>query len=220
MTAVTVEEVVSLLRKHGRVENAEGVRRFGITSKALILGVPKPVLRRLAKRIGIDHSLALELWRTGIHEARILASMVADPRRMDEETLEEWVREVDNWDLADQLVLNLLWRLENAYEKAVAWCQRREEFTRRIGYALLARLVWRGKLGRREAEPIAWLVVEGAKDERPYVYKAVAWLLKQMAKRDELRGLAAELLGEIAGMNTRGSRFIAREVGRYMAVEG
>jgi len=122
-----------------------------------------------------------------VHEARILATMIADPRKLDDKVLEEWLTDVDNWDLADQLVLNLLWRMNNAFENAVEWCQRPEEYIKRIGYALLAKLVWRNKIGKDEIEAITSLIIEGAR-----------------------------ILNGISTLDTTGSKFIVREARRYL----
>lgn len=113
--------------------------------------------------------------------------------------------------------MNLLWHLDNAFEKAVEWCQRPEGYVKRIGYALLARLVWRNKIGKEEMEVIIPLIIEGARDERPYVYKAVAWLLKWLAKRRDLKDIAAKILDEISSLGTTGSKFIIREARQYLA---
>ncbi len=216
MSRYAVDEVVDILMSLGNRGNIEGMKRYGIVSKTIILGVPKPKLRELAKKIGIDHELALELWRTNIHEARILAAMIADPEKLDDDTLENWISSIDNWDLCDQLVLNLLWRIDNAYEKAVEWCMRREEFIRRTGYALLARLVWKSKIGRNEIESIIQIIIDGARDDRKYVYKAVAWLLKWLAKKSKLRDIAINVLEKIKCLRTKGSQFIVRDVSKYL----
>ncbi len=212
----SVEDIIGILKKRGSRDNAVGMERYGIRSKALILGVPKPVIKRIAREIGVDHRLAIELWNTGVHKARILATLIADPCSMDDELLEKWLSDVDNWDLCDQLVLNLLWRIDNAYEKAIEWCKRREEFVKRTGYALLARLVWRRVIGCREIEGIKGLIIEGAMDSRPYVYKAVSWLLKWLAKRDDTREVAIEIVGELEKLGTRGSKYIVRDVKKYL----
>jgi len=216
MTHSSVEDMISILRSFGDKENVEGMKKFGIVSRAEVLGIQKPILRKLAKQISVDHGLAVKLWRTNIHEARILATLIADPKRMDDKLLEECVASVDNWGLCDQLVLNLLWRVDNAFEKAVRWCSRSEEFVRRTGYALLARLVWKDKIGKKELESIAPLIISGARDERPHVYKAVAWLLKWMAKKRDLRDLTMQILSEITALETRGSKFIIREVKKFI----
>jgi len=106
-----VEAIIRKLRALGNQRNIEGMKRYGIVSSAEILGVPKPVLRKLAKEIGVNHELALKLWETNIHEARILATLIADPAKVNEELMEKWVKDIDNWDLCDQCVMNLF--LEN-----------------------------------------------------------------------------------------------------------
>lgn len=212
----SVDDIMRVLRSLSNKKNVESMRKFGIASRAEILGVPKPKLRKLAREIGVNHDLALMLWRTNVHEARILATMIADPRKLDDKVLEELLIGVDNWDLADQLVLNLLWRMNNAFEKAVEWCRRPEEYIKRIGYALLAKLVWRNKIGKEEIEAITSLIIEGARDERPYVYKAVAWLLKWLAKRRDLKDTAAKILEKISALGTTGSKFIVREARQYL----
>jgi 3-methyladenine DNA glycosylase AlkD len=64
--------------------------RVGI-DVARALGVGVPDLRAIAKRAGRDPRLARDLWATGIHEARILATLVADPNALDEAQMEAWV---------------------------------------------------------------------------------------------------------------------------------
>src|SRR5437867_12911498 len=93
------------LRSHRNPKNIAGMARFGISTKNTY-GISVPVLRATAKEIGKNHLLAGKLWASGVHEARILASMIDDPalvteRQMDEigrascrERREGWVREV------------------------------------------------------------------------------------------------------------------------------
>ncbi len=183
----SVDDIMRVLRSLSNKKNVESMRKFGITLRAEILGVPKPKLRKLAREIGVNHDLALMLWRTNVHEARILATMIADPWKLDDKVLEEWLTGVDNWDLADQLVLNLLWRMNNAFENAVEWCQRPEEYIKRIGYALLAKLVWRNKIDKDEIEAITSLIIKGAR-----------------------------ILNGISTLDTTGSKFIVREARRYL----
>ncbi len=135
-----VEDVLKELESFGDEKNVEGMARFGITSEAKVLGVPKPKLREIARRIGKNHELAIKLWESGTHEARILASMIAQPEKVDEKLMEKWVKDIDNWDLCDQCVMNLFWRTKFAYRKAVKWSQREEEFVKRAGFALMAKL--------------------------------------------------------------------------------
>ena len=72
--------VLNELRSLANPANVLGMARYGISSKNT-LGVSIPRLRAMAQRIGTDHALALELWASGIHEARILAALVDDVGR-------------------------------------------------------------------------------------------------------------------------------------------
>ena len=87
---MTARQVLSRLRKLANPENVEGMARYGI-STAGTLGVSIPELRRLAREIGRDHSLALELWDSGVHEARILAPLIDVPSVVTEEQLDRWM---------------------------------------------------------------------------------------------------------------------------------
>src|SRR5688572_4404823 len=92
-----VDNVIARIRALARPGGREGMARFGINPDRA-LGVRIPDLRRLAKHVGTDHSLALGLWKTGIHEARILASMIDDPAAVTERQMESWAGDFDSWD--------------------------------------------------------------------------------------------------------------------------
>lgn len=158
--------------------------RFGINPEHA-LGVRIPDLRSLAKELGRDHSLALALWRTGVHEARILASMVDEPERVTERQMESWVRAFDSWDLCDQVCGNLFDRTPLAKAKTVEWMGREEEFVKRAGFALAA---WRAVHERAgpdgEFAALLPLIEREAHDPRNFVKKAVSWALRQIGKRN------------------------------------
>lgn len=158
--------------------------RFGINPDRA-LGVRIPDLRRLAKEFGKDHALALALWRTEVHEARILASMVDEPQRVTERQMESWVRGIDSWDVCDQVCGNLFDRAALASEKTVEWMGREEEFVKRAGFALAA---WRAVHDRgapdSEFVQLLPLIEREAHDPRNFVKKAVSWALRQIGKRN------------------------------------
>ena len=122
---MTYNEVIAALQQHADPRAVEGMARFGIRS-AHVLGISIPVLRKMAKELGKDHALAVELWASGLHEARILASMVDDPRLISEEQMEAWVADFDAWDVCDQVCGNLFDKTPYAYQKAVEWCHREQ----------------------------------------------------------------------------------------------
>jgi 3-methyladenine DNA glycosylase AlkD len=87
----TVEDVLNRLKEKANPDNLEGMSRFGITIDRR-LGVSVPDMRKMAKEFARDHKLALELWKTGIDEARILASMVDNPERVTQKQGDEPLR--------------------------------------------------------------------------------------------------------------------------------
>ena len=136
---MTSEQIIVDLKLHANTQAIEGMARFGIRP-AQALGVSIPTLRKMAKEIGRNHALALALWDSGIHEARILASMIDEPRLVSAQQMEEWVNDFDSWDVCDQVCGNLFDKTSYAYQKAVQWCQQEKEFVRRAGFVMMAEL--------------------------------------------------------------------------------
>src|SRR6266542_236756 len=120
---MTSEQVIATLKQLANPLAAEGMARFGIRP-AHALGISIPVLRKMAKELGKDHALALALWTSGLHEAKILASMIADPRLVSDQQMEAWVNDFDSWDVCDQVCGNLFDKTPYAYQKAIEWCHR------------------------------------------------------------------------------------------------
>ena len=142
---MTFDEVMSELRLLESAENRAGMARFGINTDHA-LGVSVTNLRAIAKRIKRkDHLLATRLWDTGIHEARILASIVEEPAAVTEEQMEAWVRDFASWDLCDQCCGNLFWKTPYAWDKVVEWSEREREFEKRAAFSLMAYLTVHAK---------------------------------------------------------------------------
>jgi 3-methyladenine DNA glycosylase AlkD len=136
---MTSDQVLANLKQRANAQAVEGMARFGIRP-AQALGISMPTLRKMAKEIGRDQGLAVALWDSGIHEARILASMVAEPQLVSVELMEEWVNDFDTWDVCDQVCGNLFDKTPYAYQKAIEWCQQEKEFVRRAGFVMMAEL--------------------------------------------------------------------------------
>ncbi len=214
------QEVLSELKA---LSDPGAVRRmagFGIKPQKF-LGIPIPILRGLAKEIGRSHSLAQQLWGSGIHEARILASMIDEPGEVTEEQMEAWVKDFDSWDLCDQCCMNLLEKTGYAYRKCVEWSSRRDEFVKRAGFALMARLaVSDKKTEDREFIKFLPIIKRESVDERNYVKKAVSWALRQIGKRNRSLNIAAiKTAGEIQRLDSRSARWIAAEALRELTSE-
>ena len=192
--------------------------RFGIQPRTRVLGISVPALRSLAKEIGTDHRLAGELWRSGIHEARVLATMVDDPARVTEAQADRWARSLDSWDECDQLCSNLLSGTPFAFAKAVEWAGRNPEFEKRAGFALMAALSVHAKdAPDRAFERFLPVIRREATDERNFVRKAVNWALRQIGKRDErLHAEAITTAERIGRMDSPAARWIAADALREL----
>jgi 3-methyladenine DNA glycosylase AlkD len=105
----TAREVLERLREKARADQLDGMARYGIVTEDR-LGVSVPDMRRLAKELGKDHGLALQLWKTGVQEARILAALIDEAHAVTEEQMEEWVKDFNSWDVCDQVCMNLFFR--------------------------------------------------------------------------------------------------------------
>lgn len=207
---MTCNEIITYLQSKANPDNVAGMARFGISTTGT-LGVSIPLLRELTKTHRRNHNLAMELWQTGIHEARILASLVDDPKAVTEEQLEAWVVELDSWDVCDQCCANLFARTPFVWNKAIEWSSRPEEFVKRAGFVLMARLAVQEKKAPADLfQPFYELIRREATDERNFVKKAVNWALREIGKRKDLSGATA-LAQELAGMASRSARWIGRD---------
>ena len=131
------EDIIDLLKQKSNAKYLAGMKRFGIDDLHA-LGIPLPELRKIAKVIKTDHPLALALWKTKIHEARLLASLIADPKLFTEEQADSWVHDFNSWDICDQVCGNLLDRTSFAISKALEYSASEEEFVKRAGFVLMA----------------------------------------------------------------------------------
>jgi 3-methyladenine DNA glycosylase AlkD len=194
--------------------------RFGIVGSGR-LGVSVPDLRKIAKNIGKDHQLALELWETGIPDAMILAGMIAEPDKLTEAQMEDWVVDINSWDVCDQVCMNLFEKTPLAEKKIYEWSLRKEEFVRRTAYALIACLAWHDKAAIDEKFIQYFpVIIEGATDERNYVKKAVNWALRNIGKRNlTLNQAAIEVAREIRGIDSKSAHWIASDAIRELESE-
>jgi 3-methyladenine DNA glycosylase AlkD len=183
--------VLDELSARSNAENVAGMARFGISSSST-LGVPMPDVRRIAReakgQLGRDrhahHQLAGLLWETGVHEARIAASLVDDPSHVDDAQMERWAADLDSWDVCDTLCNNLFRRAAPAWSKAVCWPARAEEFVKRAGFVLGATLAVHDKAAEDgRFVPLLALAERECTDGRNFVKKAVNWQIRQIGKR-------------------------------------
>ena len=213
-------ELIAYLRSLKNPANVAGQRHFGITPKTEHLGISMAVLRPLARPHRNNHSLALELWESGVHEARILAALIENPAKVGRAQANHWVRDFDSWDVCDQVCGEVFAYVPFAIEKAHEWTTHRAEFVQRAGFVLMARMAVRRKdLADSVFLEFLPLIRREATDDRNFVRKAVNWALRQIGKRNpRLRRAAIAEAKAIAKIDSRAARWIAADALRELAM--
>ena len=213
----TKEAVLQELQSLADPRVRDKMEYFGVrVPKAL--GILAPVLHSLAKKIGRNHGLALELWSTGIHETRILATLIGESEKVTATEMEGWVRDFDSWDLVDAACCYLYAGAKPAWTKASAWSRRREEFEKRAAFSLVAYLSYKDK-SAPDARFVRFLhVIEReARDDRNFVKKAVNWALRNIGKRNQrLNREAIRAAERIRQQGTSSARWIAADALREL----
>jgi 3-methyladenine DNA glycosylase AlkD len=210
-------EILRKMEEAANPANVAGMARYGITAKK-VYGMSTPALKKLAREIGKDHTLAQQLWATEILEARALAGLVDEPDRVSERQMERWAKDFDSWAVCDGTCLNLFRRTPFAYRKCREWSSRREEFVKRGGFTLMACLAVHDK-GTPDGTFLAFLplIQREAADERNFVKKAVNWALRQIGKRNRRSNRAAIKAAEaIQRLDSRSARWIAADALREL----
>lgn len=212
--------MIKMLREQADKGHLEKMERFGINT-GNALGVPVPAIRKLSKLLAKDHALALQLWQTGCHEARILASMVDDPRQVTVQQIDDWAADFNSWDVCDQVCGNLFDRTAFAVEKAKQFSGREEEYIKRAGFVLMAEMAVHDKSAKDEVFLEFLPVIEKeAWDERNFVKKAVNWSLRQIGKRNGfLNPKAISVAQRIGRQESRSAKWIATDALRELQSE-
>ena len=208
----SLNALLKKLKSLASPENVEGMSRFGI-NPLNALGISIPTLRKMAKETGQNHLLALELWDCGIHEAKILASLIDAPKCVTEKQMDKWVLHFDSWDVCDQCCSNLFDKTPLAYKKALKWSMRHEEFVKRAGFVLMATLSVHDKQAPDEVflEFFNFIIQESS-DDRNFVKKAINWALRQIGKRNKnLHAKALETIEQLLESDSKSAQWIGKD---------
>jgi 3-methyladenine DNA glycosylase AlkD len=212
-----LDALLTRLRTQANARNVAGMARFGIVGEGR-LGISMPALRTIARETGKNHRLALQLWRTRTPEARIVASMVAEPEKMTAQQAEQWAGSFDSWDVCDQTCLNLFVKSPLAWTLARQWARREDEFVRRAAFSLVACLAVHDKDADDKKFVAALKLVKAASmDERNFVRKAVNWALRGIGKRNRvLHAAALDTARKLQASTSRSARWIAADAIREL----
>jgi 3-methyladenine DNA glycosylase AlkD len=214
---VTYEEIIKKLKKLSNPKAIEGMARYGITPQKTF-GVSIPNLRKIAQKAGRNRDLAQRLWASDIRETRILASMIDEPAGVTEDQMERWVKDFDYWEICDQCCMNLFEKTRYAYPKATEWSHGQEEFVKRAGFVLMARLAVSDKNAKDfPFEKFFLLIKRESTDQRNFVKKAVNWALRQIGKRNvTLNKNAIKVAEDIQQMDSKAAKWIASDAIREL----
>jgi 3-methyladenine DNA glycosylase AlkD len=211
------KEILEKLKSLSDPIAVEGMARYGIKPENN-LGVSVTTLRKVAKEIGKDHELAQQLWSTGIRDARMVAALIDDPKLVSEKQMENWVKDFNSWDICDHCCGHLFDKTEFAYQKASGWSDRKEEFVKRAGFALMAWLAVHDKKAENESFlPFLSIIKNESIDSRNYVKKAINWALRNIGKRNlDLNKKAIKTAKEIQKMESKSAKWIASDALREL----
>ena len=210
-TTPSLNEILATLESLADPAVKASQGRFGIrVDKSL--GVSLYKLRELAKGVR-DHALAIGLWETGIHEARLLAAMVEEVSQVTREQCEKWVRDFNSWDICDNVTDEVFIYTPFAMELITAWATREEEFVKRAAFAMIAAItIHRKDIPDTALADFYPLIASAAIDERNFVKKAVSWALRNIGKnRPGLRKSVRELAEVLMESNSKSARWVARD---------
>ncbi len=213
---VNTDDVLKWLKANGSTAVIESKARFGIKTERAF-GVPSALVRPYARGIGKDHERALELWKTGYREARLIASYTDEKAKVTEKQARSWAAEFDSWEIVDGVAdlfieagLSDLLIPEFAADEA--------EFTRRAAFSMIAVAAVHMKK-RPDAEFLGYLdLIEAhSTDERNFVKKAVNWALRQVGKRSlELHAPALALAEKLGVSSDKTARWIGKDAVREL----
>lgn len=217
-----VDEVVAWLQRKATKGNRDALARYGIPATHA-LGVTIGELKAFSKTLGRDQSLAESMWKTGIYEARMLASFVGEPARVSSKLMDAWMKDFDNWAVCDQVCFQLFDRTPHAWKKVHAWAGARGEFQRRAAFALLWALAAHDKNAGDEAFLEALPLIEKfSSDERDYVKKAIDMALRAVGRRKSpaMRKATRALATRLSASADKTQSWIGRSALRDYAKKG
>jgi len=211
-------EVIARLKSIGDPDNvAFKAKKFGIHADQA-LGVFLKDLNAVAKELGKNNALALELFETGYQEARILCSKIYRPQDITSELMEYWVSTFDNWEICDSFSMRFFASSPFAMEKLLDWTQREAEFEKRAGFVIMAAYSSAHKKAANEVfEDFFPIIKREAHDPRIYVKKAVNWALRSIGKRNIDLHQASILVGrDLLSRPEASAQWIAKDALREL----
>ena len=209
---MTYEQIIEKLKSLGDAEKvAFKAKKFGVVSNNA-LGIYHKDLKALAKELPKDNDLAIQLFESGIYEARLLCSKMFQPKDLTEELLEHWVTTFENWEICDSFCMGLFAKSKFAVSKVIEWSSRTREFEKRAAFTIIAAYCMADKKADNSVfEQFFPIIKREVTDDRIYVKKAVNWALRNIGKRNiDLNKKAIKTANEILEIEVKSAQWIAK----------
>lgn len=212
-----IESILQRVEALATEKDRAGMLRYKVCTERAF-GVSMVNLRKVAKDLGRDHGRALKLWKSGWFEGRILCILTADPAKITRDLMEKWAGDFDSWALVDAACMHYFRLSPLAWDTALEWVERDEEFVKRAGFTLLATLAVHEKQWPSARFLALFPVLEkGAQDDRNFVKKAVNWALRQIGKRDpEMSQAALEFALQLKQSSSKSARWVGTDAAREL----
>ena len=178
---MTKEEVLAMLEANMNPRGIAHWDKLNIPLQSFGIGLTQ--LKKLAKQIGRDHELALKLWEMPVYDAKILSTIIEEPKKITEEQVDQQVKEVSFWMMSYVYCSNLLPKTRFVKEKAVEWASSNENLLRRCGYALFYEIAKDKKVGDHYFEPYLDIIEKNLQKEENFVKDAMNTALFGIGKR-------------------------------------
>src|SRR5688572_11236309 len=186
-----VHSALTFLKAHATKATRDGMARYAIPSDKAY-GVAMRDIKALGETLGRNLGIAGALWDTGVYEARMLVSFVADPSQISSAQMDRWCEDFDNWAICDAMCFNLFDRSPYAWSKVAQWSKSSNEFEKRTAFALLWSLTVHDKQAGDDAFKKGLALIEReADDPRNFVKKAINMALRAVGKRNRALNTAA-----------------------------
>ena len=218
--APSLEAILAELKRNASKQyRADMSARYGIVTKAEVYGTPVAKLRLMAKSIGRDHALAEKLWRTGVHDARMLATMVGDPTEVTPAEMDRWAKDFDNWGIVDTACFHYWDRTPHAFRQIEKWSKAKDEYVKRTAFALLASCALHGRGTDADFLRGLDLIEREAADPRNFVKKGVNWALRAIGGKQspKLRAAARALAKRLSESEDATERWNGKDALRAFA---
>jgi 3-methyladenine DNA glycosylase AlkD len=207
-----VKKIIAQLQEHASHSDTKMQAHFGIVG-ANAMGVRLPQIRSIAKAYKKNNALALLLWDTNIHEARIMASLIAEPKIFTKQDCDKWIHGFDSWDVCDQVCSNLFRFLPYINDKIIQYQNAPEEYVKRFAFAQIAfNAVHHKKVPDDFFKQYFAIIIAAATDDRNFVRKAVNWALRSIGKRNNYcKQMALDCCFDLYALENKTAIWIAKD---------